>query len=236
MGKLTVKLQSKEPGLVVSLVQNSLEAALAEQEAGADGLKLHINLNHTQSGGKTGTLAEEKERLQAILERVSISVGLSSPHALSRRQIEEVKSLGFDFVNFYASDLLASSLDIPGIDKWVAIQPQFTLGMIQAVVKLSNVSAIEIAFLPSGTYRAPLTVEDLARIYVITQAARAEGKPTLLPTDRFLSPQDVGPLFEVGVKNIMIGVAVTGLAPSGIAQATKTFRQTMDTTMVCNQT
>ncbi|MBU4311586.1 MAG: hypothetical protein KJ706_02565 [Candidatus Omnitrophica bacterium] len=232
MGKLIVKLQSKEPGLVVSLVQNSLEAALAAQEAGADGLKLHVNLNHTQSGGKTGTLAEEKERLQAILERVSIPVGLSSPHTLLRQQIEEVKSLGFDFVDFYASDLPVSSLNIPGIDKWVAIQPQFTPGMIQAVAKLSNVSVIEIGFLLSGNYRAPLTVEDLARIHVVTQVARAEGKPTLLPTDRFLSLEDVAPLFEVGVKNIMIGVAVTGLEPSSIGQVTKTFRQTMDTTMV----
>src|SRR5690606_12862086 len=68
MNKLRHQLQNQPFSLLVSLPQNDPALARAAMRGGAQGLKIHINVEHHASGTHFGSWSEEKERIAAILE------------------------------------------------------------------------------------------------------------------------------------------------------------------------
>ena len=61
-------LTAKKMTLIMSLPSNDMVLAKAALDAGADVLKIHINLNHHASSNHFGTLEEEKDKIAEILE------------------------------------------------------------------------------------------------------------------------------------------------------------------------
>jgi hypothetical protein len=74
----------------------------------------------------------------------------------------------------------------------------------------------------------PLCLDDLLRLELGVEAIAPSGKPVVIPTDRKLAPHDVPALRDIGIRNFLIGYAVTGGDVASITQATRTFREALD--------
>ncbi|MEX2535062.1 MAG: hypothetical protein WD273_05620 [Trueperaceae bacterium] len=223
---LTAKLSASSPTLCVSLVRNDLELAMAVEDAGADAIKLHINLDHPYARVRLGSFEEEAESLAAIVSTLKIPVGLV-PRGAGGTTVEEIETyaeVGFDFVDLYSSFMSASLLAVPGIRKWAAPRVDYTPPMLEELSNLSGVDVIEAAFLPVQEFGSPLNVDDLVRLRVALNAIGGR-KPLVLPTDRQLTEPDLPILLSCGVTNFLIGYAVTGNDLQGVVEATKRFRR-----------
>lgn len=226
---LTAKLRGAAPTLCVSLIQNDPALATAVEAAGADGIKVHLNLEHKYAGVRLGTLEEELDALQAVIDAVSVPVGVV-PRGTSGTTTAEVVSLaelGFAFIDLYTSVMSPTLLAVPGIAKWVAPKAAYGPTELEALSLLPGVDVIEAAFLSPETYGAPLSVDDVVRLRVGLRALDGR-KPLVLPTDRSLTESDVLRLKEVGIDNFLIGYAVTGNELSQVVDATERFRRAVD--------
>ncbi len=227
--RLTEKLRSGAPTLCVSLVQNDLGLAKAVEAAGADGLKVHLNLEHPYAKTRLGTFEEESENLQAIIKGIEIPVGIVPRGGAGTlvSEVEEFAKFGFDFVDLYSSVMDAQLLGVPGIGKWVAPKGLHSSAMLEAFADIAGIDALEASFLGPAEYGAPLSVDDLAQLKV-GLAAIAGRKPLVLPTDRRLSVEDLPVLMENGITNFLIGFAVTGAHLDQVVAATEEFKIKLD--------
>jgi hypothetical protein len=230
VSRLLEELRSEKPCLIASLINNSIESAKAAIEAGADGLKLHLNFDHRPSGARTGSFEEEQEQLLSILELSEVPVGIvPRPGFVSNpAEIERYRDLRFDFVDFYGRNVSPSVLAVKGISKWIAAELHYSPAMISELATMHQIDVIEGAFLTNGEYGQRLSVEDIVRLKIIADMVKRHDKPFVLPTDRRLFPEDVPSLIEAGVSNLMIGVAVTGVEPKGIFEGISAFRTALD--------
>lgn len=228
-GRLTEKLRSGVPTLCVSLVRNDLDLARAVEAAGADGIKVHINLEHPFAKTRLGTFEEESDRLAAIIKGTAVPVGIvprGVPGTLAS-EVETYAQFGFAFIDLYTTVMDAQLLKVPGIGKWVAPKGPHSSAKLAALADIASIDAIEASFLGPAEYGAPLSVDDLATLKA-GLAALGGRKPLVLPTDRRLSADDVPVLLENGITNFLIGFAVTGGDTNTIVAATEQFRRTLD--------
>jgi len=227
MSHLLHLMQSSRPVLIVSLPANSVDQALAAEAAGADAIKVHINVTHHATGVTFGSLEQERPALEAILRAVKIPVGLVPGEDIridldTYRQIAE---MGFALVDAYAHVTPASFQGLEGLDLWVAADSKYGLAETAALARLPWVDAIEAAVIPTGEYGQLLSQRDLATYLLLAEALE---KPFVVPSQRRLRVEDVPALLAVGAKNIMIGAVVTGKEVKGIEQGTRDFRLALD--------
>jgi hypothetical protein len=230
MTRLTEKLKRDEPTLCISLIDNDADLARAVQEAGADGIKLHTNLAHGATGRTLGGLERELERIEAVLATVDIPVGIvpRGRHGTTREEVERLRDLGFDFVDLYGKHTSPAILSVEGISNWVAATADYTSDMLSVLARRPDVDVVEAAFLPVEAFGSPLVVDDLVRLQIGLRSLEGSGKPLVLPTDRKLEPHDLPLLLDIGVRNYLLGFAVTGDQPKSIAAATERFRKELD--------
>lgn len=219
-------LKRNQMTLIVSLPANSPELADAALEAGADALKVHINVDHRASGTHFGSLAEERRGLEGIrhLARCPVGIVVGGSSRVPVTEVEGCREMGFDFISFYAHHFPASFLRFPGLEKMVAPDHTYSLEMIRALGAV-GFDILEASVMRPEGYGEPLNVADLALYRAIREAVSL---PIVIPTQRFIHPEEVSLLHEVGVEAIMIGAVVTGREASAIAEATGRFRQAID--------
>lgn len=213
--------------LLVSLPANSPELARAAVEAGADALKVHINVNHRASGTHFGSLAEEAEALTAIREVAGgrpLGVVAGDHANLPAAEVMGAVGLGFDTISMYAHHLPASWLTIPGANFMVAPDYSYSQAEIEALADLP-VQLVEASVIHPDGYGQPLTTRDLMKYRQITTWVP---KPIVVPSQRRLVPEDVPLLHEAGVRGIMIGAIVTGKEARSLYEATNAFRKAVD--------
>lgn len=226
MNRLLDQLKSNPMTLIVSLPENSLELALAAADNGAQALKVHCGITHKASGVHFGTLDEEKAKLAAILNRVSIPVGIVPGEETppTREEMDEIVKMGFDFFDMYLDKMPDYMLNMEGINIAGAINGKFPLDdLIELSVK--NLDIIEAAIIPQMGYGQNLTIGDLQYYITITTAVSL---PVIIPTQRKILPEEVPIISDAGLKGLMIGAIVTGKTPDSIAKATREFREAVD--------
>ena len=225
MSTFLSKLTSARPCLIVSIPGNHVDMAKAAEAAGADAVKVHINVTHHASGITFGQLEQERPALEKILAAVKIPVGLvpGEDIGISAETVQAISQMGFTFVDGYAHTLPAWVRG-GAMDYWAAINPTYTSVEIQHLASLPWVDVIEAAVIPSEAYGQFLPVRDLAHYHEI---ARLLTKPFVVPSQRKLRVEDVPSLLTVGAKNLMIGAVVTGMEVSGIEKMTREFRQAL---------
>jgi hypothetical protein len=230
MPRLTEQLRRDEPTLCVSLLDNDTALAQAVEDAGADAIKLHINLAHAATGITLGDLDREADRLAAVVAAVSVPVGIvpRGRPGTTRAEAERLRDMGFDFIDLYGKHTSPEVLAVDGIDHWVAPTPDYTVDMLRVLAQRPDVDVVESCFFPVDSFGSPLCLDDLVRLAVGLEAIAPSGKPVVIPTDRRLEPHDVPALAEVGIRNFLIGYAVTGRDPAGVAAATARFRVALD--------
>lgn len=216
--------------LLVSLPRNDPELARAALAAGADGLKVHIGLEHFASGLSTGSLDEEAEAIAQICALgapVGIVPGTGDALA-SREEMLRVAEIGVDFFDLYAQDMPAWMLRMD--DCALAVMVAFSAtkrpwGLVESVAPASRPAMIEASIMPHEAYGEPLTaadVSDYARI-----AARAD-QPVIVPTQKAVRADEVGVLIDAGVSGLLMGAIVTGTEAGTLAETTAAFRRAID--------
>lgn len=209
--------------LVVSLPVNLPEWAQAATAAGADALKVHIDVQHHASGTQFGPWEAERSNLLEIL-KVEIPVGLvMGEKVLDPAKLQEVLACGFDYWDIFAHHMPLYFLNTT-CGRMAAVDGSYTSGQLAALGCL-NPDAVEVSPFPPCEYGKPLNGKDL-----LTYAWFARHIPAsmLISTQRAIKPEEVSLLQAVGARGVVIGAVVTGKTTQGIIDATKAFRQAID--------
>jgi len=212
------------PVLVVSLPRNEVQFAEAAQAGGADAVKVHINVHHHASGTTFGSLQEERQSLEAIVQ-VGLPVGIvpgAEAAMASPDDMQKLDEIGIDFFDAYVHQMPAAMLQMDTqMSRMMALsyhqrQTNFSLGPCAAWCDLIEASITE----PDG-YGQPLTVADLCDYADICTAY--PDIPVLVPTQRGIRPDELSILTNCGIRGIIIGAVVTGNEPTTVEQTTRQF-------------
>ena len=225
MNRFEELFRHKKMTLIMSLPVNDADMCRAAFEAGADAVKVHINLHHNAGGEDLGGYTENREVFMQMLSCAKGPMGIV-PGASAEgimKDIEKVRSSGFEFVSFYTKFLPVRALPLPQT-LMVACDGSFTYPEIAAYERL-GAGVLEASVIPSSEYGQPLNFRDLATYASISANTKL---PVVVPTQRAIGPEDVKYLWQSGVRGLMIGAVVTGKSVSGVYDAVAQYRREID--------
>ncbi len=209
--------------LIVSLPRNDGGLARAAAEAGADMLKVHVNVHHRASGERFGSLDEEEEGLEAVL-RVGLPTGLV-PGEEAMVALEQLPRLRrFAFLDAYVTRLPLFLYDA-GVPVIPAVPHDYPPEMLGSLGALPG-DWLEAALVPPHCYGLDPTADDLVALARLGALTR---RRLIVPSQRRIRPEDLVRYLEIPeVWAMMIGVVVTGRTARGIGRATSAFRLALD--------
>ncbi len=209
--------------LIVSLPRNDAALARAAADAGADLLKVHVNVHHRASGTRFGSLDDEEDDLAAILG-VGLPTGLVPGEDVMVTRDEVPRLRRFAFLDAFVTRLPLFLYEV-GVPVIPAIPHDYTREALGSIVALPG-EWLEAALVPPEGYGLDPVADDLvalARLGVTT------GRRLIVPSQRRIRAEDLGRFFAIPhVWAIMIGVVVTGRTPRALGRATEAFRRAMD--------
>lgn len=212
--------------LVVSLPANDLALAKAALEGGAHAVKVHCNVWHRASGHTFGSYEENRAFFRELIALCGdVPVGLvpgTSEAFITEAQLQELEEMGLSFLSAYSHHLPSFALDPQRITNAVAIGPDYTEGLLDAV-RDSDIEVLECSVVRGEEYGTALTCADLLRYSGIVKRS---GKPCMVPTQKKIRPEDVNHLYRAGCKALMIGAVVFGQEPTPerVREVTAAFR------------
>ena len=207
--------------LIMSLPVNDPALCAAAFEAGADVVKVHINVAHRASGTRFGSLQETYPALKEMLDHRAGPMGLvlgASPEAVLS-DLDAAGSLSFSFYSLYAHHVPARLLSCP-VPLMAACDSTYTPDEI-AEMPRCGAKILEASIVPGGEYGSPLTMRDLLHYSALV---RCTGLPVVVPTQRRITPEDVPALIRTGIRGLMIGAVVTGRDRDSICRAIRAFK------------
>lgn len=211
--------------LIVSLPQNDAVLAEAARRAGADVLKVHINVRHLASGTAFGSLSAERKRLAQILA-LGLPTGLvpGEKQMVAPQEMFEIKEMGFAFLDVFVEAIRPYLYDA-GIPVVPALPHTAERQFLTRARDLPGdwIEAAVVA--PEGYGRPP---ED-ADFDALRAAGATTRKKMIVPTQRRVAPSDLARYFEIPqVAAIMVGAIVTGSDVVSLGRATAEFRRELD--------
>lgn len=212
--------------LMVSLARNDAELARAAVDAGADALKVHMNVGHRASGNQFGSFAEEQEAFTQILE-LGVPVGLviGGEGTVDRDDVRAARTAGFDFFDAYLHHAPGWYVEeAPANGAMVALAHDHPLERAADLAAL-GLAAVEASMAAPEDYGTPLHLD---RVADIARLRRLTDLPVVVPSQHALTPDDVGPLHSIGIDALLIGTIVTGAEPNSVGAATAAFRAAVD--------
>lgn len=226
MDFLTV-LNKARPALIMSLPGNDPSLARAAVEAGADVIKVHMNVRHRASGLHFGSFEEEKETLKEIKAiSKNLPIGIVAGNCVEdvERDCLSANRLGYDFVSLYASATPLSVLEYPDMKKMIALAPGYSLNDVRLLSKI-GADVLEASVMQPDTYGQRLTAKELLEYAAIVENSPL---PVVIPTQRAIRPEEIRLLSQIGVSGIMIGAVVTGKTADSIRRSVSEFRSAID--------
>lgn len=218
-------LKQKKFMLIMSMPVNDAPLARDAFEAGADVVKVHMNLTHRAGGTLFGDLAENRACFETMLSEAKGPMGLvpgGSAEAAGKDLIEASR-MGFSFLSVYAHHMPVWGMKhAPAV--MTAADCSYTTEEI-AAFKACGADVLEASVIPGAEYGTPLTMRDVIRYRNITAAVDL---PVVVPTQRAVRPDEVRALYEAGVNALMIGSIVTGKTRETILPAIEAFRTAID--------
>ena len=227
MNEYLKMLREKRMTLIMSLPANDPRLCRAAFEAGADAVKVHINVDHRASGTHFGRLAEERAALEEMLESRKGPMGLVLGGSLEgvALDVREAGKLPFAFHSVYAHHLPAWAMEARGkAALMAAANVDYTPEMI-AAMPAAGTDVLEASVIPGAEYGAALSMRDLI---LYRQIAGSVDIPVVVPTQRAIRPEEVSLMAGIGVRGLMIGAVVTGKTEHSIGAAVEAFRKAID--------
>ena len=223
MNKLLNRLRDAEFTLLVSLPRNDVRLAEAAIRGGAQGLKVHINVDHHASGTHFGSFSEERENLARIVEVAGDApVGIvpgGTPFATPDEFVELAK-IGIDFFDAYPGDAPTWTLSQTHLGRMLAAFETASGATMQALERL-GMEMCEASIINQSQYGQLFSTLDLARYSELSENINV---PFIVPSQKNIAPADVSALQQAGAKGVLIGAIVTGKEPESLEQATRAFR------------
>ncbi len=226
MSKTVELLTKNEFTLVVSLPDNRYDFAKAAWEAGADAIKVHINVAHNASKTQFLELDFYKDVFDHILRDSPVPVGIviGNEVKLAEEALDEVLKMGFDFISLYGRDMpIALGYDRP-IKTFYAIDAFYTLDLVKQISQSFVSDVIEASNLNPSNYGTSLSLETLLKYQQIVQASKL---PVIIPTQHHIKPSEIKDLKLIGVKGLMIGAVVIGNSVESIFDAVKRYKESI---------
>jgi len=219
------------PALLVSLPANDPDLARAALDGGAEGLKVHLNIEHAAAGVKFGSLDEEAEALAQIVA-LGLPVGLVPGDAetmASAADIRRLAELGLDFLDAYIGAMPAWMLQQSDLPVMAALGHDDLRhpGRLSWLAALPGVQMVEASVIEHSGYGKPLSVGDLCDYTGVARAMQPANRPVIVPTQRHILPGDVAALAGTGIRGLLIGAIVTGAAARGLQAATRRYREAL---------
>ncbi len=225
MNQLQTQLTKNEWTLLVSLPKNDLELARVALDSGAQGLKVHINVEHFASGTRFGTLAQEREilaQITALAREFSASVGIvpgTLDNFASRQDFRELAQIGIDYFDAYPADAPAWTLSQTDLSVMMAAFHGGDLDEF-AHIETLGMTLCEASILHHDDYGKSLSALDLMKYRALSQKIKV---PFIVPSQKKIAPHDVPALKETGAKGLLIGAIVTGRDAKSLESATRAF-------------
>jgi hypothetical protein len=228
MNRLKTALNQSKLQLMVSLPFNDAALAKAAIEEGADGLKVHTNVDHRGSGTSFGALSEYKETFREIRSLFDGPLGIvpgGSFEAVIADEIEELPGIGIDFYSIYAWHLPTFLLKSGKLASTFAIDNRFDLRYLSAAKSFPVMEALEASIVPGDEYGSPLSFADLLKYRWLVENS---GLPVIVPSQRKILPQDVPALKDCGIRVLLTGAVANGKKEDEIRRAVHAFRNAID--------
>ena len=218
-------LSEKKMTLIMSLPRNDARLCEAAFRAGADVVKVHMNVHHHASGTLFGSLDEERPVFEAMLDARKGPMGVVPGAKLEDvlKDAPRAAALPFSFFSVYAHHIPAS-LTTGSTPLMAACDYSYSLEEAVQLEK-NGASVLEASVVPGAEYASPLSMRDLLHYSAL---AHASSLPVVVPTQRKILPQDVPALLRAGVKGLMIGAVVTGHDEDGILRAIRAFKRAIE--------
>ncbi|SNX75483.1 hypothetical protein SAMN05877753_112128 [Bacillus oleivorans] len=213
--------------LIVSLPENRADLAQAASRAGADAIKMHVNVNHRASGNRFAVVQTYTDTFKKIREEFSGPLGIVPGGGfddIAATEMEKLIGLGFNFYSVYAHHKPSWMLGLQEIEKTFAISSDYQIELI-GNVKHFGITALEASIIPGEEYGSPLTFKD---VLAYNRLAQNVDVPVLIPSQRKLEPYDIPILYQAGVKAVMLGAIVTGHTEASLEKAISTFRAAIE--------
>lgn len=211
--KFAKMLRSNKFTLVVSLPENRLELAQAALEGGAQAIKVHVNVWHRASGHTFGTFSENRNFLKELVSlcgEVPAGLVLGGEDAfVSIGERDEMEELGIDFFSSYSHHLPCYMMDAKRLDKMVAIDSSYNQNTLDGINR-TGIDVLECSIQPGEAYGQKLNFSDVIRYADISAKVKV---PALVPTQKYMEPEDVRHLYNAGCKAVMMGAIVMGKEP-----------------------
>jgi len=220
MPKLSKLLKKNKMTLIVDLPENDPGLAEVAIEEGADVLQLHISMQGV------GAFEQEKENLSAILHNSKVPIGLAvgRQNHLSKKEIDQITKMGFDFFNIGIEHLTPPILGAKGISRILTLNSRYTLDEVVEVSQ-SKFEALDAAVVPASDRGKELQVGDLQRYISVILSS---GIPVIIPTQRDLHSSEVAIIADTGAKGILLTKVVTGSTLKHVGEATRKFKGAID--------
>ena len=227
MNKLLDRLNNNKMCLIASIPENNYDIAKAAWEAGADAVKVHINVWHRASNNTFGTLEDNFEVFSKILKDCPVPVGIvvGEDAFVAEENVDKAIEMGFDFISLYGHHTPASLAYRKDITNFFAVNSTYTLDEINAVSNSSFADILEMSICLPETYGERLNAKDLVRYEYISKHSAI---PTVVPTQHYVLPTDVKALYKCGVKAVMVGAISMGKEIETISKTLKEFRKEID--------
>ncbi|MDR7555547.1 MAG: hypothetical protein QN157_08070 [Armatimonadota bacterium] len=209
--------------LIVSLPRNDLALARAAVTAGADLLKVHVNVDHRAARVRFGSLDDEWPRLETILG-LGVPTGLvpGEEQMVTREEVPRLRR--FAFLDAYITRLPLFLYEV-GVPVVPAVPHDYPVAAYGAIAALPG-EWLEAALVPPDGYGAEPVADDLV---ALARLGQATGRRLIVPSQRRMRPEDLPRYFAVPhVWAVMIGAVVTGRTPRALGQATEAFRRGLD--------
>ncbi len=225
MNEFVQLLQNDKPALIMSLPANDPALSRAAFDAGADVVKVHINVEHRASGTCFGRLAQERPALEQMLADARGPMGLVPGGSLEgvSRDIQAASEMGFAFFSTYIHHMPVLC-PAPKQAWMAACDGSYELWEIEKLEQ-AGAQVLEASVMPGAEYGQPLSMRDVVRYSAI---AAHTTLPMVIPSQRFIRPQELPALWDAGMKGIMIGAVVTGRTEESIRRAVAEFRNAID--------
>lgn len=223
--------------LIVSLPRNDIKLAKAAAAAGANGIKVHMNVEHNASKTSFGSFAEEADTVLKIIEAVDIPVGLmpgAAPDRLpTQGELEQLIDAGLNFVDIYTHHMPLWFIELPcklivAFNEFDGLTepPYYTTHFYWPPDSPGNrIFMAEASIFPPEQYGTPFTYADLRRLRILQEYVDV---PLLVPTQKHITPGDAVWLKRSGTGGLMIGAVVTGTDAGSISKATAAYRKAID--------
>lgn len=220
-------IASKKMPIIVSLPENNVDLAKIAVDAGADALKVHINVNHRASGNEfknTDYYLDTFKEIRSLYEGPFGIVLSDDITKLEGIDLKELKEIGFTYFSQYAKDISSKLLLQDELAKTVAVDDLFKSNEISAIEDF-DLAALELSVVKPEDYGSPLNFNDLA---LYANYRKNTDLPLIIPSQKKMVPEDLKVLYQIGIDSVMLGAMTIGTTKESIYKTVSSFAEQTD--------